>query len=124
MSKPTKEGSGEYAYYKMGKLNCNLGGFAGMGKEIVDLSLLVFSLTKEIFSTMLPDNLKKAVKYAWDGALGAANWVGFALAALYYLSAEANFEEDLCVAMSYGKDVIDALHTMVDFAETADSVTS
>ena len=87
-----------------------------MVTEIFDLTLFLFALTKETFAFMLPANLAKAVKYTWNGMQGGSTWTGYLMASAYYLSAEWNFGDELCLYSSYGYEVIDWLNVAVDFA--------
>jgi len=63
-------------------------GYTKMVYEITDLVLLIFAMTKELIALMMPDDLKKAVKYAWAGLNGASGWIGYIVAATFYLSEE------------------------------------
>ena len=101
------------------KLECSNSGFTKMVRELVALLIFLISFAKETFSAMLPVNLQKSVNYAYDFLLGVNNWIGYALAALYYFSVEYDFGETLCEIMGYGYEVIDALQVMVQFTETS-----
>ena len=101
------------------KLECSNSGFTKMVRELVALLIFLISFAKETFSAMLPVNLQKSVNYAYDFLLGVNNWIGYALAALYYFSVEYDFGETLCEIMGYGYEAIDALQVMVQFTETS-----
>ena len=94
-------------------------GYVAMVNEITDLTLLLLALSKEIVAVIMPENLQKAIKYAWAGLNGASSWLGFLVAAVFYLSEEQGFGDTLCEISGYGFEVIDALHTMVDFTKEA-----
>ena len=94
-------------------------GYVNMVYEITDLVLLLLALSKEIVAAIMPDDLKKAIKYFWAGLNGATGWIGFLIAAVYYIGEEQGFGDQLCEFSSYGYEVIDFLHTMVDFASDA-----
>ena len=113
------QGSGNFAVKKAGKFECSMDGYTKMVYEITDLVLLLLALSKEIVAAIMPDDLKKAIKYFWAGLNGATGWIGFLIAALFYFSEEQGFGDQLCEFSSYGYEVIDALHTMVDFASAA-----
>ena len=83
-----KQGSGDFAVKKSGKFECSMDGYVGMVNEITDLTLLLIALSKEIVAVIMPENLKKAIKYLWAGLNGASSWLGFLVAAAYYLSEE------------------------------------
>ena len=101
------------------KLECSNAGFTKMVRELVALLIFLISFAKETFSAMLPVNLQKSMNYAYNFLLGVNDWIGYALAALYYFSVEYDFGETLCEIMGYGYEVIDALQVMVQFTETS-----
>ena len=101
------------------KLECSNAGFTKMVREIFALVLFLVSFAKETFSAMLPVNLQKSLNYAYNFLLGVNDWIGYALASLYYFSVEYDFGETLCEIMGYGYEVIDALQVMVQFTETS-----
>jgi len=92
-------------------------GYVQMSIEITDLLLVIIALLKETFAAMMPPDLKKAIKYGWNALTGSSAWTGYLLSALFYLSEEYEFGDTLCELSGYGYDVIDALHTVVSFAE-------
>jgi len=67
-------------------------------------------LYKEIWAAILPTNLALAVKYAYAGMTGISGWVGYGIAALYYLAEDQNFGEELCEVSGYGDVVVEALY--------------
>ena len=101
------------------KLECSNSGFTKMVRELVALLIFLISFAKETFSAMLPVNLQKSLNYAYNFLLGVNDWIGYALASLYYFSVEYDFGETLCEIMGYGYEVIDALQVMVQFTETS-----
>ena len=92
-------------------------GYTNMVIEITDLTLLILALAKETFAVMMPIDLRKAIKYGWKALVGSSAWMGYLIAALYYLSEEMEFGDTLCELSSYGYEVIDFLHGVVAFAE-------
>ena len=113
-----KQGTGNFAVKTTGKFECSMDGYVKMVYEITDLTLLLLALSKEIIAAVLPDDLKKAIKYFWAGLNGASGWIGYVVAGLYYVSEEQGFGDQLCEFSGYGYEVIDFLHGMVDFAQT------
>ena len=114
-----KQGSGDFATKKSGKFECSMDGYTNMVIEITDLTLVVFALAKEIFASMLPRDLKKALKFAWKGLVGSSKWSGYLVSAIFYLSEEMEFGDTLCEVSGFGFEIIDALHTVVAFADNA-----
>ena len=101
------------------KLECSNAGYTKMIRELLALVLFLATFAKETFSAMLPVNLQKSLNYAYDFMLGVNDWIGYALAALYYFSVEYDFGETLCEIMGYGYEVIDALQVMVQFTDAS-----
>jgi len=64
---------------------------------------------------MVPENFKKAINFGYASLVGAGNWVGYVLAALYYTAVELQFGTDMCEALGYGYWLIDQLYILVDF---------
>ena len=91
--------------------------YVNMTIEITDLLLFILTLAKESFAAIMPEYLKKAIKYGWNALTGSAAWTGYLISALFYLAEEYEFGDTLCELSGYGYDVIDALHTVVSFAE-------
>lgn len=87
-----------------------------MVKEGAEIGLMAISLVKETVILMLPPELGRVAKYAWDGALGLGNWVGYALAAAYFIGLDYGYGPVLCDSFGYGYYIIDALHIIVGFA--------
>ena len=82
---------------------------------MTELILVVISMYKEIIASMLPPDLKKALKYFYRGMTGVSSWIGFLIAAVYFLAEDQGYGNDLCELSGYGDVVIGALHQMVDF---------
>ena len=73
------------------KLECSNSGYTKMIRELLALVLFLATFAKETFSAMLPLNLQYSVNYGYDFLLGVGDWIGFAIAALYYFSLEYDF---------------------------------
>ena len=100
-----------------GKFNCSMDGYKKMSKEILELVLIIATFSVETFKAMLPSNLQAAVGYAYDFLMGMGSWMGYAVAALYFLSIEYDFGKEVCDASGYGYEVIDGLQVLVNFTE-------
>lgn len=57
-----------------------------------------------------------AVHYAYSFLLSAGDWLGYAMAALYFSSIEFDFGDHVCNAMGYGYEIIDILNTFTKFS--------
>lgn len=78
-----------------------------MIKEFTEVSLALLAMAKEALIGMIPDNFKRALKFGWNGIVGVGNWVGYLVAATYYLSEEGGFGQTTCDVFGYGYYVID-----------------
>ena len=96
--------------------NCSMTGYVQMVMEITQLVLGVITLYKEIIVSFLPTNLALSLNYFYQGLTGASSWLGYAVAALYFIGEDQGFGETLCEVSGYGYVVIDALYSIVDFA--------
>ena len=96
-------------------------GYTQMTAEILELAVFLVTFSKESFNSMLTDNQKKIVNYAYAFLMSTGDWIGYGLAALYFMSVEYEFGNEVCEAFGYGYYVIDGLQVMVSFAEDADT---
>jgi hypothetical protein len=98
--------------------SCSMDGYTKMTIEITELLLVVISMYKEIWAAILPENLALSLKYAYQGLTGVSGWIGYAIAALYYMAEDQGFGDTLCEISGYGDVVVEALYKMVDFGTT------
>ena len=96
--------------------SCSMDGYTSMVLEITQLVLGIITLYKEIIVSLLPTNLALSLNYFYQGLTGASAWLGYAVAALYFIGEDQGFGETLCEVSGYGYVVIDALYSIVDFA--------
>lgn len=79
-------------------------------------------LAKEILKLMLPEDLKLALDHFYLGLSGASLWIGYVVAAIYYLSADKpEVANVICEGSGYGWIVVDTLHVMLDFDKGKES---
>lgn len=64
----------------------------------------------------MPTELNLTVSLYWDGLMGLNNWVGFGLAAIYYLGTDYGFGLTFCEITGYAYYVIDGMNYIVQFA--------
>ena len=101
-------------------LNCSMTGMVDMVIEATELILVVLSMYKEVIASMLPPDLKKALKYFYQGLSGASSWMGFFIAALYFMALDQGFGSEVCEAFGYLDVVIGALYQLIDFGGSID----
>lgn len=100
-------------------LECSMDGFVKMSSQITENLLLLLALAKETLAVMMPKELNLTIQYMWDGAVGLNNWLGYGIAAIYYVGTDYDFGLVWCEIMGYGYYVIDGLNYIVDFAGIA-----
>lgn len=100
-------------------LECSMDGMVLMVKKGSENLLLPLSLLKETFAYLLPVEMMQSVQLLWDGTMGLASWVGYAMAALYYLGTDYEFGLIVCEVFAYGYLIIDGINYIVDFAAPA-----
>ena len=92
-------------------------GYVMLVRKGIEVSLLLLSLMKEGLSAFLPETLRKSVKLAWSGMVGVGNWMGYGLAAIYYLGLEFKFADIMCTVFGYVDLGVGTMHKLVDFAK-------
>lgn len=95
-------------------------GLVDFALKLVENLLLLLSLAKETFAYAVPDELGKAIEYLWKGLIGSSSWLGYAMAAGYFVGTDYGFGEGLCDAYGYGFYVIDGINYIVAFAKPAE----
>ena len=101
-------------------LKCSMEGFVKMVIEITELILSVITMFKEVLATALPTDLAKSLKYAYQGLSGASSWLGYAVAAVYFITKDLGYDNYMCEAMGYGNVVVEALYVLIDFGASID----
>merc|ERR1712071_114186 len=95
-------------------------GFVEMVIQITELVLSVITMFKEVLASALPVNLAKSLKYFYQGLSGASSWLGYGVAAVYFLAQDQGFGSYICEGMGYGNVVVEALYALTDFGESID----
>lgn len=99
-------------------LECTMDVFNKMIKELTEVLFMLVALVKEIALAMIPPEFSKAVKHAWDGMVGVQNWIGYFMAAFYFVGKEYDFADGVCEFYGYGYYAIDYLHEAVNWAQS------
>ena len=102
--------------------SCSMDGYRKMTQEITQLLIAAISLYKSVLAAILPENLALALTYFYDGLTGINNWLGFAVAAVYYLAEDQGFGTDLCELSGYGDAVVEALSAVINFSDKTEDV--
>jgi hypothetical protein len=102
---------------------CGMDGYVQLIANFMEVALAGLSILRQIGSSFLPADLRKAVEYAWNGLKGAGSWIGYALVAANYAAEEFEFGEQMCMVMGYvdmalgyavmGVEFIDTLRDMI-----------
>lgn len=69
-----------------GKLVCNNDGFTKMVKEMTEVGLAAAAILKETGVAVIPPNFKKALEFAWAGAVGISEWMGYLMSAAFFVA--------------------------------------
>lgn len=89
-----------------------------MVKELTEVCLMLLAIVKEMAVAMIPPEFSMAVNYGWTGMVGIGNWMGYVLAATYWLGVEYDFGLELCEFYGYGYYAIEELYKAVSWAES------
>jgi hypothetical protein len=73
---------------------------------------------------LVPENFTKAINYGYASLVGAGNWLGYVLAAMYYAAVEFGFGTDACEGFGYGYWLIDQLYVLVSFMPKSEEESS
>ena len=101
-------------------MDCSMTGMVNMVIEATELVLVVLSMYKEVIASMLPKDLKKSLKYFYQGLSGASSWLGFFIAALYFAALDQGYGAEVCEGFGYLDVVIGALYQLIDFGGSID----
>ena len=82
--------------------------------------MIAFSMFKEVGAAMLPFNLKMVFGYSYEFLMGMPNWIGYAIAALYFMALEYDVGDYMCEGFGYGYYIIDALSVFTEFSKQSD----
>ena len=99
-----------------GDFKCSMDGYRELTLQCIDLALFALALIKETYAAILPEDLGKAVNYAWQGLTGIGAWIGYAVAAGYYFGKEAGYGAEICEYSGIASSIISTVHGMVDFS--------
>lgn len=92
-------------------------GCVDMAIKLTENLLLVISLLKETIAYALPAELNESMQYFWGGFVGLSGWLGYFLAAFYYIGVDYEFGEDMCEVLGYGYYVVDGINYIIAFAK-------
>ena len=88
-------------------------GFVKMIHEMIEIAIMGVSLLKESVLTIVPKELALSIQYLWDAVLALSNWLGYALAAVYYIGEDFGIGETVCDIFGYGYYVIDGVNYLI-----------
>merc|ERR1711912_161213 len=100
---------------------CNMNGYTDMVMKILSLVLAAFTIgisTIEGVISFLPD-LGQAIRLTYEFLLSAGDWIGYVMAAIYFLAMDQGWGSYLCQASQYGYYVIYYLQSMVSMGQSA-----
>ena len=92
-----------------------------MVQDILKLSLTAITLNVSMIELILsgmPD-LSVAFGLLYSFLLGAGDWIGYVVAAVYFFGLEFGYGEYLCTASQYGFIVIYYLNIAISFGQSS-----
>jgi hypothetical protein len=66
-------------------LMCSMTGYSQMIQQIVQLLMVLVTLGLNAVIAFIPQNLQKAVMYVYDFLTSSGNWIGYLVAAVFYV---------------------------------------
>ena len=100
----------------MSEFECTMDGFVDLTSEFINVALIALAIVKETYAAVLPYELGKSVKYAWDGLVGAGSWAGYATAAAYYFGLEFGYGDIMCEVFGYIAIAVGVLSQFTEFS--------
>ena len=64
---------------------CSMTGYSRIIQQIVQLLMILVTLGLNIVMSVVPANFQKAVMYVYNFITSAGNWIGYLIAAGYYV---------------------------------------
>ena len=101
------------------ELNCSMNGYTKMVDEIMNLALAAITIGVSTFGAILPADLSRSLKLMYRFIKSSASWMGFFVAAIYYIGLDLGYGELLCTASQYGYIVIYYLNFVIQFGSVA-----
>ena len=101
------------------ELNCSMNGYTKMVDDIMSLALVAITLGVSTFGAILPADLSRSLKLLYRFIKSSASWMGFFVAAIYYIGLDLGYGELLCTASQYGYIVIYYLNFVIQFGSVA-----
>ena len=97
---------------------CSMDGYKQLTLDVVDLLIFYIPMAKSVFKAVLPADLRLALDHLYYGLTGANAWIGYAVAAGYYMALDQGYGDRLCEASGYVAVVAETLHKAVDWQDT------
>ena len=94
---------------------CSMEGYKKIVLELVDLLIIAIPMIKEMAVAIMPEDLGKAIDHFYLGLTGANAWVGYLMAAVYYMAVDQGYGSELCEASGVLATLITFLHGIVDW---------
>ena len=65
--------------------SCSMTGYSKVVQQIVQLLMVLVTLGLNTVMSIIPENFRKAVMYVYNFITSAGNWIGYLVAAVYYV---------------------------------------
>ena len=96
-------------------LECSMEGFVELVLEITELFMSIITLMRIVLEIMLPDDLATSLKYFYRGMSGVNSWLGYGVAAVYFLAKDLGHGGLVCESMGYANVVVEGIYKMLSF---------
>ena len=82
-------------------LECSMTGYSRVIQQIVQLLMVLVTLGLNAVTSFIPQNLQKAVMYVYNFLTSSGNWIGYLVAATYYVLRELTYGWIFCNITGY-----------------------
>ena len=105
-----------------------MGGYTDLVINIVDLLIFAIPLAKEIIGQFCGavglEDLQKALNHFYLGLTGANAWIGYLMAAVYYMAVDQGYGSELCEVSGVLATLVTFAHGFIDWNQTNDRYTT
>merc|ERR1719155_119350 len=98
-------------------LNCNMAGYQTLVQELVGTALAVVTMAISIGEAILPADLALSLDLAYKFLKSAPGWIGYVLAAAYYIAEDQGFGSYLCQGAQYGYLALYYMNVVLTFGK-------
>ena len=100
--------------------SCSMAGYVGMVQEIISTALFAVTMLESTVYWIISGlpSIARAWQLSFEFLTGAADWIGYLIAAVYYIGIDLGYAGTLCDISQYGYYVIYYLNLVVSFGSS------